>query len=215
MKRRLRAELASDFLICKFIGCTAKRSEAILGRMIQGNANDSMELLKVTEAFVPGAKCQLEGVTASFTQPLDAANDSVTLIPNCDLGAEFLGSEVGFVFVGLQQGISLNGFSVLYGPSFGNSSLTIEAEGSKRDGWLETGWLLITLEHLRWKKTVAELTPASLMLMPRELKRRFILIRWTNLLNLEVLAYQKQKSWSSMLPVEKHSTTNSNKLDNN
>ncbi|KAJ8451692.1 hypothetical protein Cgig2_018326 [Carnegiea gigantea] len=109
---------------------------------------DSMELLKVTEAFVPGAKCQLEGVTASFTQPLDAANDPVTLIPNCDLGAEFLGSEVGFVFVGLQQGISLNGFSVLYGPRFGNSSLTIEAEGSKRDGWLETGWLLITLEHL-------------------------------------------------------------------
>ena len=38
-------------------------------------------------------------MTASFTQPLDAANDPVTLIPNCDLGAELLGSEDGFVFV--------------------------------------------------------------------------------------------------------------------
>ncbi|KAJ8430350.1 hypothetical protein Cgig2_021627 [Carnegiea gigantea] len=46
---------------------------------------DSMELLK--------------GVTASFTQPLDAASDLVNLIPIVILGAEVLGSEVGFVFL--------------------------------------------------------------------------------------------------------------------
>ncbi|KAJ8430351.1 hypothetical protein Cgig2_021628 [Carnegiea gigantea] len=41
----------------------------------------------------------LQGVTASFTQPLDATSDLVTLIPTVILGAEVLGSEVGFVFV--------------------------------------------------------------------------------------------------------------------
>ena len=39
------------------------------------------------------------GVTASFTQPLDATSDLVTLVPTVILGAEVLGSEVGFVFV--------------------------------------------------------------------------------------------------------------------
>ena len=38
-------------------------------------------------------------MTASFTQPLDATSDLVTLIPTVILGAEVLGSEVGIVFV--------------------------------------------------------------------------------------------------------------------
>ncbi|KAJ8434525.1 hypothetical protein Cgig2_030148 [Carnegiea gigantea] len=60
-------------------------------------ADDSMKLLKVTEAFDPRAKCQREGVTASLTQPLEATSDLATWIPIVILGAEVLGLEAGFV----------------------------------------------------------------------------------------------------------------------